>query len=120
MILYRLKNPPDCPLSRCSRIVACISSSTARNSLSSGRRSTSSVPGFGVCPKPAFQSNNNDQLIIICPTLPTKHNRLMVKLSYLLLPATVQCPSKFCAENRRLKRQLVSDLRVPFRLKFPT
>lgn len=52
MILYRLKKPPDCPLSRCSRIVACISSSTARNSLSSGSKSTSRVPGFGDRPKP--------------------------------------------------------------------
>lgn len=57
IMLYRLKNPPDCPLSRCSRIVACISSSTARNSLSSGSRSTSNVPGFGDCPNPIIHSN---------------------------------------------------------------
>ena len=52
IILYRLKNPPDCPLSRCSRIVACISSSTAKNSLSSDNKSTNNVPGFGAKPKP--------------------------------------------------------------------
>lgn len=45
-MLYLLNIPPDCPLSRCSRIVLCSSCSTVINSLSSGKRSIKSVHGI--------------------------------------------------------------------------
>lgn len=45
-ILYLENTPPACPLSLCSLILFCISSSTVINSLSSASRSTNSVPGL--------------------------------------------------------------------------